>query len=111
MGIYCCPRMGWLTTNFNLTNDNTDNCPDLEYVEFDIIEFEDWQNEYEKDSPKFVLQERTVEHNHDLGDEHMNRIIFEYLKPIAREIGDEFNIRILLQMLDSEQIELMKNEA
>ncbi|KAF2509152.1 hypothetical protein E0W73_19085 [Flavobacterium foetidum] len=110
IGIYCCPWAGWLTTNFNLDktlNEAENNCPDFQFVEFDFLEFPEWQEEYESDHPKFEINGDIIEHNHDFGDEKLNELIFNYLKPIALKIKDKNNSNVLLQMLDSNFIELI----
>jgi len=58
VGIYCSPSSGWITTNFNINKElaNTEiNCPDFEFVEFDIFELEEWKNEYENDTHIYQL--------------------------------------------------------
>ena len=110
IGIYCCPWSGWITTNFNLNrslSDTENNCPDFEFVEYDYLELQEWQNEYEKDNPVFKYDNQVKYHNHDLEDEHFNRIIFEYLKHIILEVKDKFKSDLLLQMLDSEIAEIL----
>lgn len=110
IGIYCCPWSGWITTNFNISRSlsETENIyPDFEFVEYDYLEIQEWQNEYEKDKPTFKLDNELRYHNHDLGDEHFNRIIFEYLKPVVSELKDKFKSDLLLQLLDSEIAEIL----
>ena len=104
IGIYCCPWAGWLTTNFNLDkklNETEDNCPDFQFVEFDFLELSEWQEEYEHEMPKFEIGGQTIEHNHDFGDEKLNELIFNYLKPIIRRLKEKENSVFLIQMLDS----------
>ena len=104
IGIYCCPWAGWITTNFNLekTLDETqNNCPDFQFVEFDFLELPEWQEEYENTNPQFEINGQKIEHDHDLGDEQLNDIIFNYLKPIVRDLKNQNDSIFLLQMLDS----------
>jgi hypothetical protein len=104
IGIYCCPWAGWLTTNFNLDkklNETEYNCPDFQFVEFDLLELSEWQEEYENEMPKFEIGGQTIEHNHDFSDEKLNELIFNYLKPIIRRLKEKENSVFLLQMLDS----------
>ena len=110
IGIYCCPWSGWITTNFNINrslSQTENNCPDFEFVEYDYLELQEWQNEYEKDKPTFKLDNELKYHNHNLGDELFNRMIFEYLKPVVLELKDKFKSDLLLQMLDSEIAEIL----
>lgn len=111
IGVYCCPWSGWLTTNYNLTKtiEETDNnCPDFEYVEFDFLDLKDWEMEYEKDKPEFKLNKKIKVHDHELGDEKFNQLIFNYLKPILLEINEKIRITFLLQMLDSSSFEILE---
>lgn len=111
IGIYCCPWSGWLTTNYNLTQkieETENNCPDFEYVEFDFLELKDWEMEYEKDKPEFKLNNEIKIHDHELGDERFNQLIFNYLKPIILEIKAKHKFIFLLQMLDSSSLEIIE---
>jgi hypothetical protein len=104
IGIYCCPWAGWLTTNFNLDkklNETEYNCPDFQFVEFDLLELSEWQEEYENEMPKFEIGGQTIEHNHDFSDEKLNELIFNYLKPIIKRLKEKENSVFLFQMLDS----------
>lgn len=110
IGVYCCPWSGWLTTNFNINKDITEtenNCPDFEVVEFNFLELSKWEEEYESDNPKYKLDGSIRQHNHDLGDESLNQLIFEYLKPIVMELKKKHNFDFLLQMLDSNKVEVV----
>ena len=110
IGIYCCPWAGWLTTNFNLgktLNETENNCPDFQFVEFDFLELPEWQEEYENDNPEFEINGQTIQHNHDSGDEKLNELIFSYLTPIVKELKDKNNSTFLLQMLDSNFVQVV----
>lgn len=110
IGIYCCPWAGWLTTNFNLekTLDETqNNCPDFQFVEFDFLELPEWQEEYENTNPQFEINGQKIEHDHDFGDEKLNDIIFNYLKPIVRDLKNQNDSIFLLQMLDSSFVQVV----
>ena len=109
IGIYFCPWSGWITTNFNVKTkliETENNCPDFDYLEYDFMEIPEWKNEYETENPKFKSNGLVKNHNHDLGDENINEIIFDYLKPIV--IGLQRNdCKLLLQMLDSNFAEVL----
>ncbi|RYX82638.1 hypothetical protein EON73_04205 [bacterium] len=110
IGIYCCPWAGWLTTNFNTSKtleETENNCPDFEFVEFDFLELGKWQEEYEKDLPTFKISETVTNHNHNLGDEKLNELVFKFLETIATKIKLKFQQEILLQMLDSNCIKVL----
>lgn len=110
IGVYCCPRAGWLTTNFNLAKtlkDTENNCPDFQFVEFDFLELPEWQEEFENDSPEFEINGQAIEHNHDLGDEKLNEMVFSYLKPIISKLKNKNNSTFLIQMLDSNFVEVV----
>ena len=104
IGIYCCPWSGWISVNFNIEKTLTEtynNCPDFEYVEFDLLDIPEWQDEYESDNPEFKIGEAIKVHDIDLGDENFNNLIFYYLRPITVELKDNYEFDFLLQMLDS----------
>lgn len=108
IGLYCCPWAGWITINFNVNrkNDETENnCPDFEYIEYDYLELSNWANEYERDIPEFKLMDEVKRHDHNLGDEKFNQLIFKYLKPIVIELKQEYESEFLLQLLDSKMLE------
>jgi len=109
IGIYCCPWAGWLTTNFNVDKtlrETENNCPDFEFVEYDGLELEGWQDEYESDEPMYVVGGRTMKHDHDSGDEELNGLVFRYLEPIAISVKAQFGIDVELQMLDSNYVKV-----
>jgi hypothetical protein len=110
VGIYCCPWSGWLTINFNLkkTLQETDNnCPDFEFVEFDVLDFPKWQDEYETNDPKYQTGKTVIEFNHEDGDEKLNKIFFSYLLPIVTETKTKVESKILLQFLDSNCLKVL----
>lgn len=96
---------GWISTNFNLNKTLVEteyNCPDFEYAEFNLLEIPGLQDEYESDKPQFKLEHAILNYDHELGDESFNQLIFEYLKPIIREVKEGFDSFFLLQILDSD---------
>ena len=104
IGIYCCPWAGWLTTNFNITRtleETENNCPDFEFVEFDFLDLEGWQDEYESDSPDYKVNGVVVHFDHDSGDENLNELAFKFLEPIVIRLKSVNGSDFLLQMLDS----------
>ena len=104
IGIYCCPWSGWLTTNFNLRislPDTGENCPDFEFVEFDSLDFPQWQSEYESDEAEYQLGNSIIKYTHEGGDEELNEIFFSYLLPVMKEVKRSIDQTILLQLLDS----------
>jgi hypothetical protein len=110
IGIYGCPWAGWISINFNrnLTIEETENnCPDFEFVEYDTLELPQWQEEYENEAPEFMVNGQTIRFNHNDGDEKLNELIFNYLKPIILGIKEKHNTVFLLQMLDSLWVEIL----
>ena len=113
IGIYCCPWSSWLTINFNLNKsleETNNNCPDFEFAEFDVIDFPEWQDEYETDKPIYQTANVIIQFNHDEGNEGINKIFFTYLLSLMTEINSNLNQKILLQFLDSNCIKLLKGE-
>lgn len=105
VGILCCPWSGWVTTHFNIEKtlaESHHNCQDFQFVEFDILSLTDWQSEYENDVPQFEINGHLTQHNHSLGDEKLNELIYHHLKPLVKKMKDEHHLLFLLQMLDSQ---------
>ena len=104
MGIYCSPQSGWLTTNFNSIQtlaEANNNCPDFEFVEFDILELPAWQEEYESEEPVFKTANAELTLTADMGDEDLNEFIFNFLLLFAKDLRSRSGIPVLLQILDS----------
>ncbi|MES1182015.1 MAG: hypothetical protein ABUL44_04380, partial [Flavobacterium sp.] len=104
VGIYCCPWSGWLTVNFNLRKslENTNNnCPDFEFVEFDMLDFPEWRSEYESNDQTYQTGNTVIQFNHERGDDELNKIFFSYLLPLVTELKGKIKCKILLQFLDS----------
>lgn len=104
VGIYCCPWAGWLSVNFNLDqqlNVTGSNCPDLQYVEYDLFEIPSWQEEYESDEASFSLHGEITVMDPDQGDEQLNELIFKFLKELINGIKPEQSPVFFLQLLDS----------
>lgn len=98
-----------MTTNFNLDRtlkQTENNCPNFQFVEFDLLELAAWQEEYENDNPEFKINGATIKHNHDFGVEKLNELIFSYLKPIVKRLQDKNQSIFVLQMLDSSFVEV-----
>jgi len=113
VGIYCCPWSGWLTINFNLKKslqETNNNCPDFEFVEFDVLDFPEWQDEYESNAPKYQAGASITKFNHEEGDEDLNKIFFAYLLPIVTETNIRIKHKILLQFLDSNYLKVLQDE-
>lgn len=109
VGIYCCPWAGWLTVNFNInqsTGNSEWNCPDFEFVEFEVLNLGKWQEEYESEEPTFKVQDAITYHNHDSGDEKLNEFFSGLLQPIARVVKDKTQVNVLLQFLDSNCVKM-----
>jgi len=106
MGIYCCPWMGWISLNFNIThslNEEDYYCPDFEFVEFDIIDFDNWQEEYESFERIFV-DDRSETYHSNLGDsdEDLNSFFFPFLKNLIINLSERHKLpSTILQFLDS----------
>lgn len=107
IGIYCSPWIGWITINFNLSVVDSKSAPDFDFVEYDMIDFEDWLQEYEAKEANYMLDGELFEHNSDLGDEHLNEFFFKFLKPIVKDLQVRYKIPFLLQFLGSAQRELI----
>ncbi|MEM6265063.1 MAG: hypothetical protein AAGI38_21315, partial [Bacteroidota bacterium] len=88
-------------------SETENNCPDFEFVEYDFLELSKWAEEYETPNPQFKLGESIIRHNHESGNENLNEMIFEYLKPVVVEIKKQHSFYILLQLLDSDNIEVI----
>ena len=103
IGIYCCPWSGWMTINFNLKKslqEANNNCPNFEFVEFAILDFPEWEDEYETNDPKYQRGNTVFEFNHKDGDEKLNEIFLPYLLSIVAEIKTKIKQVIVVQFLD-----------
>lgn len=86
VALYCCPYAGWLTINFD-TEKDSDNCPDFTFSAFDILQLEEWQQEYENFpilNIKINGEVKQFETEKD-GDEVFNEIVFNYLKKLLQD--------------------------
>ncbi|MGD1895290.1 MAG: hypothetical protein ACFB15_32445 [Cyclobacteriaceae bacterium] len=106
IGVYCCPWSGWISLNFNVKkklSETKENCPDFEYVEFNMIDFESWADEYESEQPVWRYRNSIYQDNLDEGDAGLNRLFFIFMKELIQKMntGGAAPI-ILLQLLDSE---------
>jgi hypothetical protein len=111
IGVYCCPWSGWISMNFNITKDaSLDSCPDFEFVEYDLIDFEDWENTYGHGDSKWRgINGEVLTLKWDAGDEVLNELFFHFLKSIVLELKESTALPLtLIQMLDSKYYELIK---
>ena len=115
IGIYSCPWSGWISMNFNLTKQLEEvyyNCPDFEFVEYDLIDFSEWSEKYEMSiDSSLIIQFDNEIHSinpETQGDETLNQIFFQYLKRVVRGIDFNKNYKIVLQMLDSNCVETIE---
>jgi hypothetical protein len=106
IGIYTSPINGWISMNFNLTENlgSTDyNCPDFEFVEYDLLSLKSWELEYESKNPTVInTRGELIILKGNFSDEEFNKIFFEFLKTIIETISEKLNgNEIYLQILDS----------
>ena len=114
IGIYSHPVYGWVSINFNKTKtleETESNCPDFEFVEFDLIEFSDWEVKYFDESDTLILTEKgeTITLDDEDGDEGFNEPVFNLLKSaLVNIIPNNPHSEFFVQMLDSEFEEQIK---
>ena len=89
VALYSSPGNGWISLCLN-TGDtpttNEQNCPDFKFVEFDLLELPEWQEEYESEKPKIKISKtKTVSPDPDDGDEGYNEPFFNFLVAIAKD--------------------------
>jgi hypothetical protein len=119
IALYCCPWTGTLSLCLNDTDTATEheeNCPDFEYVGYEEISFDEWQQEYLSKTPKVKLSAlHTYEHDHDGdgGDEAFNEPFFKFLVDLAQEYFKPGRSKIRatwigVQMLDSRLVKFWK---
>ena len=93
IGIYANPRGGWISLNFNkqINLDQTEmNCPDFEYVEYKMLELNDWEEEYNNNQIKISdHQKRIIEMDEDVRDDEFNEPFFNFLKHIIHKSSPE----------------------
>lgn len=82
IGIYANPRGGWISLNFNkqINLDQTEmNCPDFEYVEYKMLELNDWEEECNNNQIKISdHQKRIIEMDEDVRDDEFNEPFFNF---------------------------------
>jgi len=119
IGLYCCPGTGLLSLCLNNTDTATsheDNCPDFEYVGYEEMSFDEWQEEYESDEPRVKISAlRIYKHDHDGdgGDEAYNEPFFTFLVDLAQEYFKPGGSKVRatwigVQMLDSRFVKFWK---
>lgn len=106
MGVYCCPWSGWISLNFNITHSFKQedySCPDFEFVEFDLMNFDNWQEEYESFESIWIDDNSKTYHGHlGDGDEALNAFFFPFLKNLIVNLNKEIKLpSTILQFLDS----------
>jgi len=112
IALYCCPWTGLLSLCLNSTDTATQhekNCPDFEYVGYEEMCFDEWQEEYESEAPEVKLPDRhTYIHDHDSddGDEAFNKPFYKFLVAFAQDYFKQSRIKLRptwigVQMLDS----------
>jgi len=110
IGIYSNPINGWISFCFNLNSsiEKTGmNCPDFEFVEYRLMEIEDWESEYNNEIAEIKTNSTSTKkiNIEEDGDDVYNKIFFEYLcKLISKNLNQELKGKILVQMLDSEYL-------
>lgn len=110
VGVYCCPWAGWITTNFNINStleETENNCPDFEFVEYEIIDLENWEDEYTQENPVFLMNGNKIFFQHESTDK-FNGLVFSFLLPIVKKIKDKNDMLFILQMLDSEFVQVVE---
>ena len=112
VALYCCPWSGWISLCLDSSLQEDQNCPEFEFVEFDLYEDKSWVTEYEADIPKVMTVDGTV-HDVDIeseGDEALNRLFYDFLVGLlsttdAESIVDSIigrPVRLGVQLLDSQ---------
>lgn len=110
IGLYSSPGNGWVSLCINsgdTPTTNEENCPDFKFVEFDSIEFAEWQEESESEKPKIKISTtKTISPDPDDGDEGYNEPFFHFLVAIAKNYftGARCPVGVMwvgVQLLDS----------
>lgn len=114
IGIYSNPNNGWVSLNFNLTKtieDCYENCPDFEFVEFDLFESISWESEYENEFPQVIdFNGKKVAFDDFFGDEQFKVPFHNLLIEIAKDLRIKYEkTSFLVQMLDSNLAEVLPN--
>jgi len=113
IGVYANPLNGWISLNFNKETNldqSEKNCPDYEYVEYKMLEVNDWEEEYNNNPIKISdHQNRIIEMDEDVGDDEFNEPFFNFLKHIIHKLSPEMKAEeIFIQILDSQYQEQIK---
>ena len=107
VGIYSSPNYGWISLNFNSTKaleDSSLNCPDFEFVEFNLLELPDWETEYENSKPQITNSKgNIISMSEYFGDGEYKAPFYELLIEIAAKLSNtNESFQYFVQMLDSE---------
>jgi len=106
MGVYSCPWASWISLNFKITyslDGRSYYCPDFDFVEYDFMEFKNWEEEYHGAEGTWIINDSNVYNStHDDGSERLNKFFFGYLKDVLIGLNNKHKLpSTLLQMLDS----------
>jgi len=92
IGLYCSPVNGWVSLCFDVSKDlgyPSMRCPDFAYPEFALLEFPEWRDNYESESPMIKRHDsKIIRFKHEEGDEVFNRPFFDFL---MRMINDYYH--------------------
>ena len=87
VGVYAHPVGGWVSLNFNTQGNVADsgaNCPDFDYVEYELLDFPNWQIAYGQEPLKLTTYRGKTKTLKNYGDEQFNEPFFELLMDVAR---------------------------
>ena len=105
MGIYSCPMDGWISLNFNKAKSLEQtfyNCPDFEFVEYSLLDSQNWTEEYESDNSMWLNQTLTYRYNLGDGDEELNIFIYNFLRNLLLKLNSKSILpNTFIQFLDS----------
>jgi hypothetical protein len=113
VGVYSCPRNGWISLNFNKTIDlesTGKNCPNFEFPEYFLMNLFFWELEYEKENPSIIDSKgEIVDLPTGFNDDEFNAPFFKLLQNILEALSIKLNVNeIYLQTLDSKFEEQIK---
>ena len=106
IGMYSHPGYGWVSTKYHADSKPelpNLNCPDFEFTEFDIIEFQAWEECYWSEDRKLIdINNRMIVITGEDGDEKFKTPFYNLLVEVMKEISKYGDATYFVQMLDSD---------
>ena len=115
VALYACPIYGWISLCINCGDSDLNrevNCPDFDYVEYDLISISEWQKAYESEIAEIrISNTESLFIDHEKGDEAFNEPFFKFLRALIADYFPSKHRRpvwVGVQILDSSYADFWK---